>query len=101
MSNNFQLIDNKTNEAVAVNQIDKEICDLLDVDVHPKFYGGDQYNWFNTIGFQIAMGKPLGSEELRDYITDTSPNGWSKEWAEMGKTVLDYLESTYTSKAWA
>lgn len=101
MSAKFQLIDNKTNEPVALNQVDEEICELLNVDVHPKFYGGDQYNWFNTIGFQIAIGKPLGSKELRDYVTDSSPNGWTADYAAKGRLVLDYLENTYTSRAWA
>lgn len=101
MPNNFQLTCKVTKKPVAINQIDKEICMLLNVCVHPKFYGGDKYNWFNIIGFQIAMGKPLGSQELRDYVTDTSFNGWDREYAEMGRLVLNYLENTYTSRAWA
>ena len=74
---------------------------LLNVCIHPKFYGGEEYNWFNIIGFQIAMGLPLGSQGLRDYVTDTSPNGWTADYAAKGRLVLDYLENTYTSRAWA
>ena len=58
----------------------------------------------STIGStssDFRLGKPLGSQELRDYVTDTSPNGWGKEYAEIGRLVLDYLENTYTSRAWA
>ena len=101
MPNHFQLIDKKTNKPVSLKEIDEEICDLIGVEVHPKFYGGDLYNWFDIIGFQIAMGKPLGSKELRNYVTDDSPNGWSADHVARGRLVLDYLENVYTSKAWA
>ena len=54
----FQLLDKQTNEAISLNLIDEQICkDVLNVPPHPKFYGGDTFNWFDTIGFQIAMGK--------------------------------------------
>tara|TARA_R110000851_G_scaffold96834_1_gene210052 strand:- start:313 stop:618 length:306 start_codon:yes stop_codon:yes gene_type:complete len=101
MPNNFQLTCKITKKLVAINQIDKEICSLLDVPVHPKRYGGDEYDWFNIIGFKIAVGSPLGSEELRNYVTDTSSNGWGLASATKGEKILDYLENTYTSEAWA
>ena len=98
MSVKFQLLSKKTNEPVSLNQVDTEICNLLDIPVHPKRYGGDLYNWYNLIGFQIAVGKPLGSKELRDYVTDR----WLGDtWVKTGHIVLNYLENTYTSEAWA
>lgn len=101
MSVKFQLIDNKTGEAVTFHQLDEEICELINVDVQPRTWGGNEYNWYNIIGFKIAMGNALGSKELRDYVTDHSPEGWGLDWATKGKKVLDYLEKNYTSKAWA
>ncbi len=59
----------KESGAVSLSRIDEEICQLLGSQVHDRFYGGtgeNSFNWFDTIGFQIACGKPLGSSELRD-----------------------------------
>src|SRR4051812_30972376 len=96
----FQLF-NKVNsqEAVSLNRIDEEVCNLLGSQVHDRYYGGtgeNSFNWFDTIGFQIACGKPLGSEELKEYYTSSSL--WKKELPVILR-ILEYLESNYTSNA--
>ena len=102
MPNCFELTCKITKKPVSLNhQVDKEICDLLSVPISKTRYGGGFYNWFDIIGLKIAMGSPLGSKELRDYVTDSSPDGWSKDEVTLGEKVLTYLENTYTSNAWA
>lgn len=89
MPNCFQLL--KDGSPVSLNKLDEDICkDVLHVEPHPKFYGGEnQINWFDSIGFQIAMGKELGTEELRKEVIDY-------EMPQLVK-ILDYLEERYTS----
>jgi len=95
----FKLLDKQTKEAVSLNKIDEDICkEVLGVPVHEKKYGGGyapgSFNWFDTIGFMIATGKPLGSQELRDHYL--ASDIWAEEAPVIGK-ILDYLEARYTS----
>ena len=95
----FKLLDKQTGEAVPLNKLDEDICkDVLGVPVHDKKYGGGYvagaFNWFDTIGFQIATGKPLGSQELRDHYLKSDM--WAEE-APIISKILDYLEARYTS----
>src|SRR5438309_572623 len=99
MPNCFQLFStvNPQGGAVSLNKIDEEVCTLLGAEVHPKFYGGtgdNAFNWFDTIGYQIACGKSLGSSELREYYTTSSL--WKEELPVILK-IMDYLEENYTS----
>ena len=95
----FKLLDKQTKEAVSLNKIDENICkEVLGIPVHDKKYGGGyvpgSFNWFDTIGFQIATGKPLGSQELRDHYLKSDM--WAEEAPVIGK-ILDHLEARYTS----
>jgi len=95
----FQLLDKQTGEAVSLNRLDESICtEVLNVPTHDHMYGGGYvpggFNWFDTIGFQIATGKPLGSQELRDHYLKSEI--WADEAPVIGR-VLDYLEARYTS----
>ena len=64
MPNTFQLIRKKNNKAITLNRLDAIICRLVGVECLKKHYGGKQYDWFNSIGWYIAMGNSLGSKEL-------------------------------------
>jgi len=88
----FKLFKKTDGQAQSLNKLDEEICTLLGVPVHPKKYGGHIYNWFDTVGFQIATGKDLGSQELRDHYL--SPMWIEDTWIIK---VIDYLEDNYTS----
>ena len=91
----FQLFDKQTNQAVSLIALDESICaDVLNTQPHPRFYGGTVFNWFDTIGYMIATGKPLGSQELRDHYLKSDM--WAEE-APIISNVLDYLEARYTS----
>ena len=98
--NCFQLFSKVTKEPVSLNQIDEEICNVLEVPVHKTKYGGGyekgSFNWYDTIGFQIATGKFLGSDELRDHYLKSDM--WSEE-ASIIEKILNYLEDNYTSRA--
>jgi hypothetical protein len=94
----FQLLDKTTKEPVGLNTVDELICtEVLNVPVHPKFYGGGKFNWFDSIGFTIATNsdKQLGSQELRDHYLKSEM--WADE-APVFEKVLDFLESKYTSR---
>ena len=99
MAQCFQLLDKQTNKPVSLFAVDESICtDVLNVPVHKKKYGGGfvegAFNWFDSIGFQIADGKALGSQELRDhYLTNEM---WAEE-APVISRILDYLEARFTS----
>ena len=94
MASNFQLFPKGSNIAARLFDIDEEICTkVLNVPVHEKVYGGSGFDWFNTIGYLIASGRKLGSEELRlkvDEWTDNDP---------IGVKVLAYLEENYSSES--
>lgn len=102
MPNCFQLFekDSDQKEAISLNRIDEEICQILKVPVHPKKYGGGYieggFNWFDTIGYMIATDSEmfLSSEKLRKHYLESEM--WEEE-KETIKKILDYLESKYVS----
>lgn len=91
MPNCFQLFKKGSAEAVVLNKVDEELCALLDIPVDPEMY---VIGWFDCIGWYIAMGKPLGSQELRDKINSFPVK-------DKLLKCLDYLEEHYTSDAWS
>jgi hypothetical protein len=100
MAVNFQLIDKSTKEAVRLSLLDDEICkNVYNVDPHPRFYGGDVFNWYDTIGFMIATGMNLedGDNSVRSYYQTSDI--WQEELPIINK-VIDYLQTKYTSKSW-
>ena len=97
----FQLLDKQSGEAVSLNSVDESICkEVLNVPVHEHNYGGGYapgaFNWFDTIGYMIATGKPLGSQELRDHYL--ASDMWAEEAPIIGK-ILDHLEARFTSRS--
>ena len=97
MANNFQLFPKGSNTAARLFDIDEEICTkVLNVPVHEKVYGGSgegRFDWFNTIGYLIASGRKLGSEELRLKVAEWTEND------PIGVKVLAYLEENYYSES--
>jgi hypothetical protein len=100
---NFQLISLQTNEPVSLSLVDEQICNnVLHVPVHPKNYGGPwdhpkSFNWFDTIGFQIACGKPLQSDDLLNHYRTSEI--WKDE-LEVITEIIYFLRKSYKSTAW-
>ena len=102
----FQLFKKGEKEATPLNTIDSEVCQLLGVAEHPDFYCT---GWFNSIGYLIASGKKLGSQELRDAVatwytprkeeTDIQRQVREDVTADLQK-ILAYFEENYTDSAW-
>ena len=97
MANNFQLFPKGSNTAARLFDIDEQICTkVLNVPVHEKVYGGSgegRFDWFNTIGYLIASGRKIGSEELRLKVAEWTEND------PIGVKVLAYLEENYSSES--
>lgn len=88
MPNCFTLRKKEVEELSRFNDIDDEM--RLHFGAEPdetNYYRG----WYDSIGFAIAMGRKLGSQELRDVF---------KGIPELLE-VIDWLEEHYTSDAWA
>ena len=91
----FELIDKTTNQKTCLNKVDEEVCSLLNSDVHPKRYGGtgaNAFNWFDSIGLQIATLQPDSFAPVRKYYSESSI--WKEEWPTI-KKIIDFLESKY------
>lgn len=87
----FQLIPKGTTEPEPLAKIDEKICAHLGVEVHPVHYAE---GWYDTIGFQLAIGIELDSEKMRERVqrdTDIFPRL---------PEVLEFLVVNYQSKAW-
>jgi hypothetical protein len=106
MALNFQLLDKISNTPQSLSLVDEMICkECLNVEVHPNKYGGDwnkskgTFNWFDSIGFQIASGKTLEESDnsVRNYYK--SSEIWQEELPIIEK-IIDYLQSKYTAKNW-
>lgn len=94
----FKLFSKDNQEkAISLTLIDERICrEVLNVEPHPKWYGGTVFNWFDTIGFMIASSSDmyLGSAALREHYSKSEM--WAEEWPMIEK-ILDFLEANYTS----
>jgi hypothetical protein len=100
MAVNFQLICKSTNEPVKLSSIDDEICrKVYNVEPHERFYGGNIFNWYDTIGFMIATGMSLedGDNSVRKHYENSEL--WQEELPIINQ-VIDYLQDKYTSKSW-
>lgn len=95
----FQLLDSNSGKAVNLNEIDKEVCELLDVPVDEKKYGGvpshkNSFNWFDTIGFQLSQGKTFEEIDIH-YRTSKM---WDDEYHVLSKIII-YLKGKYTPQS--
>ena len=101
MAVNFQLLDKTTKVAVPLVAVDELICtDVLNCTPHEKWWGGEVFNWYDTIGFQLAYGKKLedGDDSVRDYYKDSEL--WKEEYP-MIDSIISYLQKHYTSRNWS
>lgn len=89
MAHCFQLISKASNDAIPLNTIDKEVCELIDVPIHTKWYGGGVTDWFNSI---CTFCKPLDDQELAEIVYEIE--------GDKGLLVLNYLKQNYTIRHW-
>jgi hypothetical protein len=100
MANNFQLIDKVTDLPTSLSKIDEDICKLvLNCKPDDKRYGGDVFNWFDTIGFMLSSGMTLedGENSVREHYKHSDI--WKEEFPIIDK-IISYLQSKYTAKHW-
>ena len=101
MAVNFQLLDKQTREAVSLSLVDDMICkDVYNCTPHVMHYGGNVFNWYDTIGFQLACGLELedGEKSVREYYKNSEL--WKEEYP-MIDSVISYLQKYYTTKSWS
>lgn len=83
--------------------IDNEMCAHFGVEPHEKFYFCD---WYNTIGFRIALGRKLEDMATiyEDEATDPKNTALTSDaikWYESIIKIAEYLSERFTSDAWA
>ena len=100
MSVSFRLVSKETKIAEGLNSVDEKICNLLNVPVHPKWYGGGHFNWFDSIGFQLAYGLKLddGPGSVREHYQ--SSEMWQEDLPTIEK-VIDFLQENYVVESWS
>jgi hypothetical protein len=84
MPNCIQLFRKGEKEAVSFHEVDKEICQLMNVPVSMDKWCCD---WYNIIGFLIAVGKTL--PEIAEM-----PLGVNSH------QIAVFMAERYTSNAW-
>ena len=95
MPNCFQLFNKATKEPVSLIHVDELICkDVYNTEPHPTNWGSNVFNWYDSIGYQIACGKTLS--QCKDYYSN------SDIWADELPTILSvisYLDNNFTTKS--
>lgn len=100
MPNCLQLTRLSNQEAgpVVLQEIDHEICQwfLRPTDEEKWFF-----DWYNCIGFRLAMGKTFAEVEAQfdEYIADREDG--IKPYYAMMKSIVGFLEERFTPNAWA
>lgn len=89
----FQLFKKGSSEAEVLTKVDEAICEHLGVPCDPVQW---RFGWYDLLGFKMAMGASLGSEELREFARDCD-EGQETPW--MTK-ILAFLEENYTNTSW-
>lgn len=110
MPNYFQLTKKGQTEPMALQDIDKELCAHLGVEVHPTEY----VNWWvDNIGYALAMGVPLvGSKKLHNGQDFSLESLFDADWATHENQrfrdtyarhvkIVAYLRENFTECAWA
>lgn len=91
----FQLIKKGTEEPALLNSIDEELCAHFNVPVHPN----DWYkNWYNTIGFRLALGKTF--DEIKPELQKLAEEYPDSECPQL-VLIVDYLQEHYESTNWS
>lgn len=92
----YELMDKRTGEIPSLDDIDKQICDILGKHYDPQHFcylgncpeWRDYINWNNTVSLAMAMGKTY--QEIRELWPDS---------IEI-LAICDYLESKYKIINW-
>ena len=94
----FQLIDINTNDAADLIQIDDRICELFQIETHPRYYGGGLYDWYNTIGHKLAEGYTLedGDKSVTNYYNESTLWEEEKHWL---MPIIKFLQTNYKCKS--
>lgn len=100
MAVNFQLLNKETKEPVGLVEVDERICrEIYKEEPHERWWGGTTFNWYDSIGFQLACGLTLedGENSVRQHYR--SSEIWREELPIIEK-VIDFLQENYTTKNW-
>lgn len=91
----FQLTEKESGKVLTLNRIDEMFCqEVLNVKAHEKYYGAAIFDWFNTIGFCLAVSNfDLGTAEFRKQLFDFC--GEIKDLAD----YLEWFEKKFTSNS--
>jgi len=89
MAHCFQLISKELNDAIPLNVIDEEVCNLIETPIHPKWYGGGVMDWFNNI---CTFNMQLDNPDLAEIVYKIT--------GDKGLLVLNYLKQNYTIRHW-
>lgn len=98
----FKLLDKINHNAIDLDDLDKILCNLVGEEISEKYYC---LAWFGIIGLEIARGKSLGSEDLRNSVIRwyNPYKGCDLDERELSKSkmikILDYLEANYESES--
>jgi len=80
---------------VALAKVDEELCARFQEPVHETKWFRD---WYNIIGFSVAMGRTL-PELIERYANPGE--GDDKEWYAELYQVAEWLDANFTTSAWA
>jgi hypothetical protein len=120
MPNYFQLRSKVTNEAVPFTIVDEGICKALGIPCDEVAYAslvpesmatdipvGYQRNWYDSIGYALAVGVPLEgtndkgqSMEHLFRLNDDLEEG-AAAIRDRIRIIINHLRENYTSDAWA
>ena len=91
MPNCFELLDKTTLQAIPLIQVDERICrEVLNTEPHSQFWGSTVFNWYDTIGFTIAMGNNL--DQTRQHYTESDM--WKEELPFIN-AIIDFIDKHY------
>ena len=82
----FQLISRTTGQPATFNEIDEELCELLEVPCDANKY---ICGWYDSIGFRAAMGSTW--DEIESECN----------WCDEIKTIVQHLKANYDINNWS
>ena len=101
MPNCFQLTRKGETEPIGLNTLDAELCKMLDVECHPKYWVA---GWYNSIGLAVACGSTL-EEQQKYYESDELYKEFGRDektvdYVEVMRKISKYLNENFVSSAW-
>ena len=80
---------------VSLNQIDRELCELLGEEVHPTRY---VCGWLDYIGPELAMGRSWAA--IWNTLGDDYYLWEDDEYCGNMAKILHYLQNNFSPNAW-